>query len=69
MMKLAELALSDAAEEPEGEAEEADGAGMFEDAAMEAFELYQKGDKKAAVAALKWAIESCVADYMADDEE
>lgn len=55
--------------EPEEEGDEglSDGAGLFEDAAVEAFELFKQGKKSEAAAALKGAIESCVADYMAEE--
>ncbi len=64
-MKLSDMAL----EEPEGEEDFAEGedAPAFEEAATDAFELFKKGDKAGAAAALKGAIELCVADYMAED--
>ena len=69
-MKLADmaLALDDEADGDEPEAEpEAEDAGAFEEAAGEAFELFKQGKKAEASAALKGAIESCVADYMAEE--
>lgn len=59
------MALDLPAEE-EDEASE-DSSGAFEAAAGDAFELYKKGDKAGAAAALKGAIEMCVADYMAEE--
>ena len=63
-MKLSDLAMDDM---DEGADEAIDASGMFEDAAIEAFDLFKQGKKSEAAAALKGAIESCVADYMADE--
>lgn len=57
-----------ALEEPEA-ADDEGGDGLFEDAAGQALDLLDKGDKAGAVAALKSAVEACVADYMASDSE
>jgi hypothetical protein len=67
-VKLSDLALAGpSAEEPEeGDAEDL-GEGMFEEAAMEAFEMFSAGKKEAAVSALKGAIEACIADYQSED--
>ncbi len=65
-MKLSDMAMLEPEEDMEGEEAEA-GEGLFEDAAVEAFELFKQGKKSEAAAALKGAIESCVADYMAEE--
>lgn len=65
-MKLSELAMA----EPEGDAPgaaEDGGDALFASAASEAFELFQQGKKSEAAAALKSAVRSCVADYLAED--
>jgi len=66
-MKLSDIALGGSSEEEPAEAEDV-GESAFADAATEAFELWGKGKKSEAVASLKAAVESCVADYMAEDE-
>ncbi len=65
-MKLAELAMAGPAED-EGDGEDVDSGAMFEDAVTEAFDLMKQGKKSEGAAALKSAIESCVADYMAEE--
>lgn len=60
------MALS-SPEEEETDAEDVDSGGMFEEAATEAFELFKQGKKSEAAAALKGAIETCVAEYMAEE--
>lgn len=68
-MKLADMAMKLPDYDEEAGGEEDDGKSAFADAAIEAFELFQKGDKEGAATALKAAVEACVADYMADDDE
>jgi hypothetical protein len=63
-VKLSELAMAEPALEEELPDE---GGDVFGEAATEALDLLEKGDKPGAVAALKGAIEACVADYMAED--
>lgn len=67
-MKLSDLALG---EPDEGDPEDVSASDdmLFEEAASEAFDLFSKGKKAEASAALKSAIEVCVAEYMADDGE
>ena len=65
-MKLSDMAMMDPEEDLEEDASES-GEGLFEDAAVEAFELFKKGKKAEAAASLKAAIEACVADYMAEE--
>ena len=62
-MKLSDRAL-DADEMPamEDDLEAEEGMGT-DDAFVEALELYSKGDKKGAAAALRSAVEMCMADY------
>ena len=65
MMKLSDLAMAGPEEE---EAEDLDeGGDGFEEAASEAFDLFKQGKKSEAAAALKSAVEMCVADYMAEE--
>ena len=69
-MKLSDLAMSsDGNEEEAAEGMDEEMPDVFEDAAIEAFDLFKQGKKAEAAAALKGAIESCVADYLADDSE
>jgi hypothetical protein len=65
-VKLADLAMGLSEEGPEEE-ESDDAEGVFESAAAEAFELAAKGKTAEAAAALKGAIEACVADYMSEE--
>lgn len=65
-MKLSDMAMLDPEEEG-AEDVDADGAAVFEDAASEAFEAAKAGDKGAFSAALKSAVEACVADYMSEE--
>ncbi len=69
-MKLSEAALGAALGEPdEPDGEDLGGEAVFDDAAAEAFAAAKSGDQAAFSAALKGAIEACVADYMGSDEE
>lgn len=69
MMKLSDLAMSDEEKDMPEEERDESGSDVFEDAAVEAFDLFKQGKKSEAAAALKGAIEACVADYMAADSE
>lgn len=64
-MRLSDMAMAEPEEDVPDDVDE--DAGGFEDAAAEAFELAAKGKKTEAAAALKSAIELCVADYMAEE--
>lgn len=66
-MRLSDAALAAPEEAPAEEMPDADSAGIFEDAVSEAFDLFGQGKKPEAAAAMKAAIQACVADYQADE--
>lgn len=67
-MKLSDMAMSIGDDPEDGEGDDTGGS-AFKDAAIEAFDLFQKGKKDEAAASLKAAVQACIADYMADDDE